>query len=120
MNTYKITNITNTAGKRDFKFNSSLNVEYVDNMMKKTVAIKPGESLYLTVTSLPMSVHKLRVKNLVSVIEVSQSELESIKNEKKPKVAVAAPIIAEVAEVFVAEETSTEEIAKKSYKKKKE
>ena len=40
MNTYKITNITNTVGKRDFKYNSDLNIEYVDNMVKKTIKNK--------------------------------------------------------------------------------
>jgi hypothetical protein len=119
MNTYKITNITNTAGKRDFKFNSSLNIEYVNDMMKKTSVIKPGESLYLTIANLPMSVHKLRIKNLVSVEEVSQSELENIKNTKKPKVAVA-PVVAELVEVAASEEVNAEETARKSSRKKKE
>jgi uncharacterized protein YfaS (alpha-2-macroglobulin family) len=115
MNTYKITNVTDTAGKRDFKFNSPLSIEYIDNMMKKTVTVNPGKSLYLTVATLPMSVHKLRIKNLVSVVEVSQSELESIKNANKPK--VAAPVLAEVT---VAEEVTAEETARKSTKRKRE
>jgi hypothetical protein len=116
MNTYKITNITNNAGKREFKFNSPLNVEYVDNLMKKTVVVKPGESLYLTVSDLPMSVHKLRIKNLVTVEEVSQGELESMMNAKKHK-PVAAPVLAEVT---VSEEVSAEETARKSSRKRKE
>lgn len=115
MNTYKITNVTDTAGKREFKFNSPITIEYVDKMMKKTVTINPGKSLYLTVTDLPLSVHKLRIKNLVSVVEVSQSELENIKNEKKPK--IAAP---KLAEVLVGEEVSAEETVKRSSRKKKE
>ena len=115
MNTYKITNVTDTAGKRDFKFNSPLNIEYVDNMMKKTVTVYPGKSLYLTVADLPLSVHKLRIKNLVSVVEVSQNEVESLKNANKPK--VVAPVLAEVA---VAEEVSAEETARKSSRKRKE
>jgi regulation of enolase protein 1 (concanavalin A-like superfamily) len=115
MNTYKITNVTDTAGKRDFKFNSPISIEYVDNMMKKTVIVNPGKSLYLTVADLPLSVHKLRIKNLVSVVEVSQSELESIRNERKPK--VAAPVLAEVT---VGEEINAEETARKSSRKKKE
>ena len=120
MNTYKITNITNNAGKRDFKFNSSLNIEYVHNMMKQTVAVKPGESLYLTVSNLPMSVHKLRIKNLISVEEVSQSELENIMNAKKPKPVL--PVFQEetTVEVLVPEEVSAEETARKSSRKKKE
>ncbi len=116
MNTYKITNLTNTAAKRDFKFNSSLDIDYVDNMMRKTVTVKPGESLYLTVAELPVSVHKLRIKNLISVVEISQRELENIMNASKFKVA-AVPVVAEVA---VVEEVTTEETTRRSNKKKKE
>lgn len=92
MNTYKITNITNLAGKRDFKFNSDLNVEFVDNMVKKNVIIKPNESVYLSVSSLPLSVHRLRVKGLVTVTEVGEKELSELlaksnkeKERKKPE-----------------------------------
>jgi hypothetical protein len=114
MNTYKITNLTNTAGKRDFRFNSSLDIEYVDNMIKKTVSVKPGASLYLTVSSLPMSVHKLRVKNLISVIEVSAKELADFMNNAKPK---SAPV---AVKELVTEEVTAEETAKRSSRKKKE
>jgi hypothetical protein len=114
MNTYKITNLTNTAGKRDFKFNSSLDIEYVDNMIKKKVSVKPGTSLYLTVSSLPMSVHKLRAKNLISVVEVSAKELADFINNAKPK---PAPV---VVKELVTEEVTSEETAKRSSRKKKE
>lgn len=77
MNTYKITNLTNDAGKRDPKFNSTLDIDYVDAMMKKTVKVKPGESIYLQISTLPLSVHRLRVKGLISVVEISQSELKN-------------------------------------------
>ena len=114
MNTYRITNLTNTAGKRDFRFNSSLDIEYVDNMIKKTVSVKPGASLYLTVSSLPMSVHKLRAKNLISVVEVSAKELADFMDSVKPK---PAPV---VVKELVTEEVTAEETAKRSSRKKKE
>ena len=85
MSTYKITNITNLAGKRDFKFNSALDVEYVDDMVKKVVKIKPGDSIFLTTNSLPLSVHRLRVKGLVTVVQISQSELAKAMESLKPK-----------------------------------
>ena len=84
MSTYKITNITETTGKRDFKHNSVLDIDYVDSMVKKTIRIKPGDSVYLTTQRLPMSVHKLRVKGLVTVIEVGSSELASKVSQPKP------------------------------------
>lgn len=97
MSTYKITNITNLANKRDFKFNSVLDIEYVDNMVKKVVKIKPGNTVYLTVSSLPLSVHKLRVKNLITVVEISASELANSMNT--PKTETAKPVVKETTEI---------------------
>jgi hypothetical protein len=113
MNTYKITNITNFAGKRDYKFNSDLDIEYVDNMMKKTVKVKPNQTVFLTVESLPLSVHRLRVKNLVTVTEVSKNELAGLMAEQKKPVPVAA-----VVQVEVPEEMSANEIKPIKRKKK--
>ena len=72
MSIYKITNITNYLGKRDYKFNSNLDIEFVDNMVKKTITLKPNDSAYLSIAGLPLSVHKLRVKNLITVSEVNE------------------------------------------------
>jgi hypothetical protein len=89
MNTYKITNLTNTAGKRDPKFNATLDLDYVDAMMKKTVKVKPGETIFLQISTLPLSIHRLRVKGLISVVEVGPSELkntmEATNKLRKPK-----------------------------------
>jgi len=88
MNTYKITNTTHLLGKRDFKANSILDIEYINGLMKQNIKLKPNESVYITINSLPISIHKLRVNGLVTVMEVSQEELnESIlKSTPKPKV----------------------------------
>jgi len=85
MNTYKITNITNLVGKRDPKFNSIANIEYVDNRTKKVISLKTGQSVYLTVQSLPLSVHRLRIKKLIDIVEVSPAELQKSIDDAKPK-----------------------------------
>jgi len=85
MNTYKITNITNLVGKRDSKFNSVVNIEYVDNRTKKTIVLKAGENVFLTVQSLPLSVHRLRIKKLIDVLEISPAELKKSIEKLKPK-----------------------------------
>jgi hypothetical protein len=77
MSTYRITNITNLAGKRDFKYNSVLDINYVDGMMKKIKKVKPGDTMFLTVSTLPLSIHRLRVKGLITVIEVGSKELDN-------------------------------------------
>ena len=92
MNIYKITNITNLSAKRDFKHNSPLEISYVDNLTLKKITIKAGKSIYLTVKSLPMSVRKLRVENLITVVEVSDAEFANLmNNEPKSKVRKKTP-----------------------------
>lgn len=83
MNTYKITNVTNLAGKRDSKYNMALDIEYIDNRTKKTITLKAGDSVYLTVGSLPLSVHRLRIKNLIVITEVSAAELQKSMEKTK-------------------------------------
>lgn len=85
MSTYKITNITDNLGKRDVNYNKTLKIDYVDDMMRKTIDLPTQEVVYLTTDDLPLSVHKLRVKNLVTVVEISAQELKSIINDNKPK-----------------------------------
>lgn len=83
MTRYKITNITNLLGKREFKNNSILDIEYVDGMLKKKIQIRPNETIYLSLNKLPISIHKLRIKGLVTVTEISEKELNNAMNNKK-------------------------------------
>ena len=85
MTTFKITNITNLLGKRGFMHNSEVEAEYIDGMIKKTLKIKPQETVYLTLNSLPLSIHRLRIKGLVTVSEISKKELKSILSAEKVK-----------------------------------
>lgn len=85
MNTYKITNITHLAHKRDTKYNSPINIEYVDNRVKKIATINAGDTMFLTVRNIPLSLHRLRIKNLVSISEISPAELREKIEPAKPK-----------------------------------
>ena len=102
MNTYKITNITNLAGKRDLHYNSTLNIDYVDGRIKKIMSIGAGNIAYLTVPSLPLSIHRLRLKKLITVLEVNPNELI------KPK----APPVAEIKPAVI-KNTTTKRKTKK-------
>jgi hypothetical protein len=84
MKTYKITNNSNLLGKRDPKYNSIVNVEYVDNRIKKNKILKAGESATLTVQTLPLAIHRLRIKKLVEITEVDVIPIpEPVKLESK-------------------------------------
>jgi hypothetical protein len=108
MNTYKITNLTNTAGKRDPRFNSVLDIDYVDAMMKKTIKINPGETIFLQIPTLPISVHRLRVKKLISVVEIGPSELRNTmdaSNRLRPKKEIVAEVLETAEEAKVTAQT---------------
>jgi len=119
MSTYKITNITNTLGKRNSKHNSNLDIEYVDEMTKKKITIKPNDCVYLTTISLPLSVHRLRVKKLITVVEVSENELKQFLNTnettKTKEKKIEKPKAKSAVEFSVEE---SEDIERKSVKKK--
>lgn len=82
MNTYKIKNITDKLGKRDVNHNSTLKIFYVDEMEKKTINLKPKETIYYRTNSLPLSIHKLRIKGLVSVEDINEKQIDKIKNNQ--------------------------------------
>lgn len=85
MGIYKLTNITDRIGKRDIKYNSILEIEYVDKMIKKIIKLLPKETCYLTVTSLPISIQRLAIKNLLTVSEISSEELNKYHQELNTK-----------------------------------
>ena len=118
MSTFKITNITHLLGKREGKFNSVLEVEYVDNLMKKNVKIKPNDTIYLSLQSLPISLHALRVKGLILISEVTDGELATVMaNIAAPKVDIPV-VIATIKPEPEAERV--EQIKKVQPKKEKE
>ena len=85
MNTYKITNITNLARKRDINFNKVVDITYLNNRIKQVKKLKAGQDMFLSIPSLPLSVHRLRIKGLISISEVSPAELAKSMNVSKPK-----------------------------------
>ena len=78
---YKITNITNQLGRRDPNFNSILDIEYIDGFIKKTFKLMPNQTVFMNLVSLPLSVHKMRIKKFVIVNEVSDSVVQNEMNK---------------------------------------
>lgn len=116
MKTFKITNITNLVGKRDSRFNMAIDIEYIDNRRKKVINLKAGNEVFLTVDSLPLSIHRLRIKNLISIEEVNLAEYNK-STEKKIQPIKKSKSVKKV--VIEKEEKSKVEIEKKSSGKKK-
>lgn len=107
MGIYRITNITHTLGKRNAKYNSILDIAYVEKMMNKIIKVKPNDSVYLTVNKLPLSVHRLRVKKLVTVVEISKNDLKDVIKAHNIQKEIEKPKKIEVVNVNKATTTST-------------
>ena len=46
----------------------------VDGMVKKSKRIHPDETLYLQLSALPLSIHKMRMNGLLAVGEITKDE----------------------------------------------
>lgn len=113
MNTYKITNTTSGLAKRDHNFNSTLEIDYPDQMEKKKLVIKPSEVVYFTATSLPLSLRRLSVKKLVTISEVNPKQLKKAIEDSKKKTPPK-----KVKPIPKAVETKETTEKKRTYKKK--
>lgn len=85
MNTYKIINLTYRLNKRDSNYNSVLNMEYVDQMERKVLKLMLNKTTYFTSVTIPLSLHKLRMKGLVSVTTLNEQELLKLQKESSGK-----------------------------------
>jgi len=89
MKYYRITNLTNKLNKRDVWSNDVIEIPFVYKMEKKTKKIFPGETLYIELEALPLSMVKLRKNGYVAVAEISvdeflfeQKKIKSIESQK--------------------------------------
>lgn len=83
MSTFKIVNITDTLGKRDPNYNSTLKIDYNDGMNRKTILLDPNKTTYLTIPSMPLSIHKMRMKKWIIVDEINKKELKKQMDSQK-------------------------------------
>ncbi|MFW6247138.1 MAG: hypothetical protein ACOC22_03150 [bacterium] len=114
MKYFKIKNLTNTLKKRYVRSNTALDIIYVDGMIKKTKKIFPDQTIFLELTTLPLSIHKMRVNGLVAVSEISREEFLFEVNKPVEKKVVKKE------EKKITNKQSTKEIktTKKKYTKK--
>jgi hypothetical protein len=73
MGHYKIKNITDKLPKRDFRKDSVLSVDYNDGFINKVYNLNSGEEILISCSNIPTNIHLLRMKSLVTVIEISEN-----------------------------------------------
>jgi hypothetical protein len=117
MANFKITNITGSLGKRHPNNNMPLEIEYITGFEKITHVIRPNEEFFLTTPSLPVGVHKLRMKNFVTVVEIGEKELLMQKKAKqtlpKPEIKQSAVVEPAPVQEVVAKNDGGEKKSKK-------
>lgn len=82
---YKIKNITTFLPKRHQNKDTEIKVEYMVGFQKKIHILPVSKELVLSCRTLPIQIHNLRVKNLVSVIEISENEFMKLQKPSAKK-----------------------------------
>lgn len=111
MKSYKITNKTNKLHNRDRNYNSNVNIELIDNMIKRVIEISPGESIILNIKKIPLSIYRLVADNLISI--------ESFKKPQQVEKAVKKSTVKQEIKKPVKQQTVEKESTSKPAKKNK-
>lgn len=74
MGKYIITSKTNTFGKRDVNYNKPLYFEVQEGLSLKKITIESGDEIYLDAAKLPIKLQSYRMKGLVTIVEISETQ----------------------------------------------
>jgi len=77
-----IKNITNKLEKRHISFNQSVDIEYITQFERKIHKLATGREMVINSDNLPLAVHILKAKNLISVKKLSESEYKKYQQPK--------------------------------------
>ena len=78
MGYYKITNVTNTLGKRHGKVNTVQVIDFKDIINSSSFAINPGSEITVEANYLPISAQKLRTEGLITVVEIDKNAYQKM------------------------------------------
>lgn len=122
MSYYKIKNITGKLPKRHINKDMKLKIEYHVGFQKKFHELNFDGEIVLSCRKLPVSIHSLRAKQLINVIEISENEFMRLQKPSAKK-AVAKPISTKIktkpVAIPISTKIKTEPVAKKRTSKKK-
>lgn len=71
---YKIKNITNLLGKRDINKNKTLSIDFNNKFEKTTFTLKVNDVLYISLPTIPINLHQLRMKSFITITQISENE----------------------------------------------
>lgn len=92
---YKIKNVTNLLDRRHPFLNTSVDIDYVNkSILNETVRLNVGEELIFDSEHLPTSIHNLRIKKFIRVIQITEHDLAGILTPKQEE----SPVVVEESE----------------------
>lgn len=71
---YKIFNRTFRLDKRDADYNKTLYFDVPEGFHMKTYTIRPSQLIYMELSDIPISLRKLRMKGLITILQVTDDE----------------------------------------------
>lgn len=86
---YKITSLTSKLAKRHADKDTTLKIAYRNRFTEKEHILPAGGTLYISSPSLPINLHKLRMKKLVTVVEIGKDTFMKLTN---PELIRKAPL----------------------------
>ena len=86
---YKITSLTSKLAKRHADKDATLKIAYRSKFSEKEHLLPVGGILYISSPSLPINLHKLRMKKLISIVELNKDTFMKLTN---PSLVRKAPI----------------------------
>ncbi len=96
MSYYKIKNITGKLPKRHINKDMGLKIEYHVGFQKKYHLLVSDTEIVLSCRKLPISIHNLRAKQLINIIEISENEFMRLQKPSAKKAPVKKPISTKV------------------------
>ena len=118
---YKIVNITGKLPKRHVNKDMRLKIEYHVGFQKKFKDLNVGSEILLTCRTLPVSIHSLRAKRLITISEISENEFVRLQkpSAKKEPVVVKKAVVDNLSTTDI-EAVVTQKPPKKTTRKKAE
>lgn len=108
---FVIKNITNKLDKRHPNVNQTLEIEYFSQFEKKFHSLASGREMVINADNLPLGVHILKAKNLITVKKISDAEYEKSQKSK--------PVVDKKPEVVPVQNQVVNQSSKKDKKKPK-
>ena len=85
MGYYKIQNVTNKLPKRHINKDVSVDIEYNVGFKKNIYKLNAGGIIGIACSNIPIKLHTLRAKKLITIIEIGEKEFQNLKNPKPVK-----------------------------------